>query len=419
MAPLHRIIAWLRALPGRLLPGLDERRWNRERAAWCLEQSSAPAYAAGRAALDSCIATTKNRIVRHRPVRVVVVPMEGPNATTWRIAGGNHFFEIAQSGRELLGAESIDIFGVESDEPMHQWHSRLAKYLVETGATHLVFQLERDPNQPDQYSWDLLVSLLIRHWDGVMLAVVYDSAFTWITNSARRLARMSDNFVLVDICQPMDGVLVRGRREAGPVTMAISDATLAAVDAYHLGIEKDLDVSFIGALYPDRVEFLSRIAAIGVQVGVNPHRRDVAVDFVQSRTNQPSYLDYMAGLRRSRLTINLSSSSSGNGQQLKTRVLEACSVGTVVVTDDRGLTERFWEPEVDFVQFKDGAELPALLAGLLADPARIERMSLSARRKARKLNKSGFWGGIDLALANRGLPGLGIAGDAHRPSSAA
>jgi len=395
---VQRVVGQARAVPGRLFPGLDEWLWNRQRDRWCRAQSRNADY----------VASLNQRSVDPLglPLRIVIVPMDGPDVPTWQAAGGNHFYEIWQSARELFGSENVELFSVGSHEPASEWHGRLIAFLQEVGATHLVFQVERDPNQPDAYSWDLFLTSVTPRWHGVLLGVIYDSAFEWITIAARRLAKTNNHFVLVDICQPMNGRLIPGREEASIVTMAISNQTVAAVDTYVQEMPKDLSVSFIGALYPDRVEMLQAIRGAGVDVSVNPHRPDITRDFVESRVNQPTYLDYMAGLHRSRMTINLSTSSSGNGQQLKTRVLEACLVGTVVLTDDRDRAERFWTPGRDFVYFDSVEDLAAKVAELDKNPARQDTIGRHARARARELNNMGFWGGIDKGLKARNLPPL-------------
>ena len=395
---MQRVIGPIRAMPGRLFPGLDEWLWNRQRDRWCRAQGQSTEYLA---------ALRKERVdPSHLPVRVVVVPMDGPDVPTWQAAGGNHFYEIWQSARELFGPENVELFSVSSHESPREWHGRLIAFLQDVGATHLVFQVEHDPNQPEANTWDLFLASVTPRWNGVLLGVIYDSAFEWITIAARRLARLNDHFVLVDICQPMGGRLVPGREEASIVTMAISDQTLEVVDKYIVGMTKDLPVSFIGALYPDRVQMLQAIRDADIDVAVNPHRVDVTRDFVESRTNQPTYLDYMAGLYRSRMTINLSASSSGNGQQLKTRVLEACLVGTVVLTDDSDRTERFWKADRDFVHFDSIDVLAASVVDLERNPERREDIARHARARARELNVMGFWGGIDQGLKARSLQPL-------------
>ena len=395
---MQRVTASARSLPGRLIPGLDERLWNRQRDRWCRDHVALGQYGQvlGSAQVDPS----------GRPIRVVIVPMDGPDVPTWTVAGGNHFYEIWHSARELFGSDNVDLFSVAPDEATERWQIRLISHLQQSGATHVVFQAENDPNQPSSYSWDLFVAEAGRRWGGVFLGVMYDSAFEWITTSARRLARLTDHFVLVDICQPMNGRLVPGRVEASIVTMAISDQTVAAIDSYVAQMSKDLPVSFVGALYPDRVDMLQEIRDAGVDVAVNPHRPDVTTNFAESRTNQPTYLDYMSGLYRSRMTINLSASSSGNGQQLKTRVLEASLMGTVVLTDDVDRTEQFWVSDVEFVRFDSVEALAALILDLEAHRGRQSEISQRARARAKTLNVMGFWGGIDKALKARGLQPL-------------
>lgn len=389
----------LRARAGRLasrvLPGLDERAWRRARRT---EVARLRAQGAG---LEASMQRAPS--VQGRPPHIVVVPMDGPSRDTWRPAGGNFFFEIQQAAREHLPEATVTVVPVEQGEPPSSWHRRLAQELIDLGATHLIAQVETDPERAGTWTWDVLWADLSRVWDGVLLGVVFDSAFRMITLQCRELARISDRFVLVDICMPMDGVLVRGRPEVGPVNMPVSNASLAVIDERIHGLPKRYDVSFIGALYPYRVELIDRIRASGVNIVVNPHRQDDATDLASSRRSQPSYVDYMAGIAQSRMTINFSESSAGTLQQLKTRILEATCVGCFVLTDDIDRTSRFWPPD-EYGHFTDPEELPDLVAQLLDDPVSLEAATRRARDRARAINVSSFWGGIDEGLRRRGLP---------------
>ena len=383
----HRV----RALPGRIWPGLDERLWNRAR-----DREVGPRPGPRDHAPPAA----------HRPSHVVIVPIDGPNVASWQPAGGNFFHEIVQAGVEYGGDARVSVFAVEPGEAADHWHERLIAYLVDSGATHLLAQVESDPNNPSAWTWDVLWSRLIPAWDGVFLGVMFDSAFRWLTIHSRRLARMSDRFVLVDICMPMDGVLVRGRPEIGPVNMPVSNQSVAVIERHVAGLDKAFDVSFIGALYPYRVDMIDALTARGLTVAVNPHRPDAPQDFAASRANQPTYLDYMAGLARSQMTINLSRSSAGDVQQLKTRVLEASLVGCLVLTDDVDRTERFWVPGEEYGYFAGLRDLPALVEAYLADSPRLARAQAAAQRRARTLNVLSFWGGIDDGLLRRRLPAI-------------
>ena len=394
------MVARMRALPGRAFPGLDEYLWNRGR-----DREAADLVSRGGYALDLADLEVADP-VSGRPSHVVVIPMDGPNNGSWKPAGGNFFYEIAQAAREYAGVDTVSVFAVEGHEPSAQWHQRLIRHLIETGATHVIAQVESDPNTPSSWTWDVLWDQLSRRWDGVMLGVVFDSAFQWVTNHTRRIARISPRFLLVDICMPMDGVMIKGRPEVGPVNMPVSNQSLAALDEYTAGMGKLYDVSFIGTLYPYRVDMIEALEARGVRVAVNPHRTDVTHDFAESRANQPTYCDYMAGLFQSEMTINFAQSSAGDFQQLKTRVLEACAMGCLVLTDDVDRTDRFWIMGEEYGYFETPRDVPALVESWLGDPARLARAQNAARERAREINVSSFWGGIEEGLRLRRLKGI-------------
>lgn len=392
-------------LASRAYPGLDEMLWNRRRQVEMTAEIAAGGYLARLADLPSPSVAPPPRHDLGRASHLVVVPQVGPDVDTWAPAGGNFFYEIAQAAREYAGVDKVTIFPVSPDEPAAEWHIRLIRHLVESGATHLIAQVEADPNSGStRHTWDTLWSQLHTRWDGVLLGVVTDSSHKWITIGARRLGRMSPNFVLVDICVPMDGSMRRGRTEVGPVNMPVSNESLAVIDEAVGGRVKIHDVVFIGALYPYRVKLLDGLLAQGVHVAVNPHRADATRDFAESRTNQPSYLDYMTCLAQSHMVINFSDSSAGPFQQLKTRVLEASAVGCLVLTDDLDRTDRFWVPEEEYGYFATPAEIPVVVDRFLSEPPKLRAAQERARRRAREINVTSFWSGIEDVLHTRGLP---------------
>jgi hypothetical protein len=388
----------LSGLAGRMFPGLEERAYRRSRDQVIDSLTTAGNY--GTRLSDLAMYS----VAAARPSHVVIVPMQGPSFETWKPAGGNFFYEIAQSAREYAGADKVSIFEVLAEESPADWHERLIRYLVSSQATHLMGQTECDPTTSGDQTWDVLWEQLAPRWDGVFLGVMFDSAFRMITLSARRIASISDRFVVVDICMPMDDTMKRGRPEVGPVNMPISNESLAALDEAIGDVEQIYDVSFIGALYPYRVEMIETLRAHGVDVAVNPHRADETRDFRESRTNQPTYVDYMRGLAQSKMTINFSVSSSLNGQQLKTRILEGSSMGCLVLTDDVDRSDRYWVPGDEVGYFTDPSDVPALVESYLADPERLARVQAAGKARARSINVTSFWGGIDAGLAARGLP---------------
>lgn len=342
---------------------------------------------------------------KERPVHVVVVPHEGAGFDSFTKGTRNFYYEAAQNLGENIGSSHVSFFSIHPGESPASWHVRLADYVFDVGATHVLTHIETDPGSSESsWTWDIWWTAMARRWDGVLLGVMFDSAFEWICAKSRLLSRISPNFMAVDICMPIDGDLVRGRPEVGPVNMPVSRQSLALVEGRLASVSITHDVSFIGALYPYRVEMLEQLRSTGIRVAVNPHRPDETADFASSRANQPSWLDYMAGLAGSHMTINFSRSSAGPFEQLKTRVLEATLAGTVLLTDDHERTRHFFEPDLEFVEFDSVTELPGLVTSLLNDPVRLDAVKRAGRERAYTLAHTNFWGEIEVGLTKRELP---------------
>ena len=381
----------------RFYPGLDEALWNRQRDKQLTTQGVVPAR------------TSETRGFRERPRHLVVVPPEGPGTPSWNPGCGvsGLYYEVAQSARERWGEQSVSVLHVAAGTQPSTWQAKLIDLVYDTQATHILTHIEGDPAAPHSWTWDSLWAQLHPMWDGALLGVMFDSAFTWISAKSRRLARMSPQFMTVDICMPMDDVLIKGRAEVGPVIMPVSEESLVLLDQKLQGIQPLNQVSFIGALYPYRQELIESIRASGAAVTINPHRRDVTLNFEQSRANQPTWLDYMAGLASSAMTINFSRSSAGDFEQLKTRVIEATLAGTFLLTDDRDRTRLFFESDEEFAFFPDVHALPRVIEHWLGQPERLLAGRVSAQRKARDLARDDFWTRIEEGLTRRSLPSLG------------
>lgn len=340
-----------------------------------------------------------------RTTHVLIVPQNGPSGDNFFAGQWNIYYEATKVLEDLIGAENVTVFDVPAGEQPAVWQQRLVDQVTSTGATHVLTHIESDPaTTGNSWTWDeAFIRLLDSGWDGVLLGVNFDSAFKWIRARSRRLARMSPQFVSVDICMPMDGELVRSRSEVGPVNMPVSSETLALLAPALVGVEKVHDVSFIGALYPYRVELIESLRSRGINVAVNPHRSDETTDFESSRANQPTWIEYMQGLASSHMTINFSRSSAGPYEQLKTRVIEAGLAGTYLLTDDQDRTRLFFPPE-EFSTFNSVEDLPDLIESLLRDRADLDARARRAQVRARELAVTNFWSGIDQGLVARGLP---------------
>jgi hypothetical protein len=337
-----------------------------------------------------------------RPIHLIVCAHHGPDAHNWHPGGGNLFFEVYQSAVEILGPDNVTLFGVASDETETSWHRRFLSTLGRTQATHVIAQIENDPNQANNWSWDVIATILEAKWDGVLIAMMYDSAFHWLRLRTRRLGKLFSRMLIGDICEPMDDFIRKGQPEVGPITMPWSQASVDAVEAYVAGKPKKYDVTFIGALYDYRAELIEQLRASGFEVAVNPHRADETKTYDESRANQPTYLDYMAGLAQSELTINFSLASGGPHEQYKIRVQEASLVGCICLTDDKERSRLFFAPN-EYAYFESISKLNAVVTQRLADREKLRRDQADARARAHELAKYDFWGRIEDGLVARGL----------------
>ena len=342
-----------------------------------------------------------------RPPHVVVVPSEGPSEGTWQPGVRNLYFEAYATFGQLTGADGVSAFFVEPGESAGQWQRRLIDHLNDSHATHVLTHVEGDPGALESWTWDTFWQEVSPYWDGVFLGGMFDSSYRFTEAKAQIMARMSPNFLLVDICMPMDGQLVRGRTEVGPVNMPMSQESLDLVDTRLSDVAAEFDLSFFGVLYDYRLELLEELRAEGLNVVVNPHRVDDATDGIATRANQPSWLDYMAGIAASKATVNFSQSNAGPFEQLKTRVMEVGLAGAYLLTDDHDRTRLFW-PAHDFGEFASPSDLVTIAQRLLGDEDERARAAAAFRERARYLARHHYWGAIETTLRARGLPSLGI-----------
>ena len=377
----------------KVIPQFDATIWQAKRRLHCSQQLKALSAVASQLPHDGRA---------ERPIHLVVVAHHGPDAPNWHIAGGNIGFETYLSAVELLGEDNVSLFGAGKDEPEISWHSRLLEIMAEKKATHLIGQIEVDPNQGSNWSWDVLATVFNKYWDGVFIGLMYDSAFEWLRLKTKRIGKIYPWVLYVDIAEPITGYVIPGRPEVGPVTMPMSQASVNRIDEYVSGLEKLHLVSFIGALYDYRVDLIDALISEGFEVVVNPHRPDTTSSFLESRMNQPSYLDYMAGLAQSELTINFSLASGGPHEQYKIRVQEASLVGTLCLTDDRERTRLFFEPN-EYRFFESISSIEEVVESTLSNPGQLARDQNAAKERAHILAQTDFWGKINETLNIRQL----------------
>ena len=313
---------------------------------------------------------------------------------------------MAQTAIDLLGAEHVLVTHVKEDESPEQWHDRIIDAILGFGATHVLGNVETDPRDPGEWTWDLFSDRLAAAWPGAFIGLMYDSAFEWTTIKARRLADRSPRVLLVALDRSLTDDIPGPRKHVGPVLLPLSKPTQLIVESAIAGLAKDIPVSFIGALYDYRVPMLDELRRVGVDVAVNPQRADTTRTYSESRTDQPDYVDYMRALARSDITINLSRAHAEDTKQLKTRVLEGSFAGCVVATDDPDKSDHYFTQDTEFARFTSVTDGARVIPALLSDRARLADMQRAARTRAREIADTVFWGAVDKGLRTSGMPPL-------------
>lgn len=382
--------------PARTIRRRDALYWRWQRA-----RGTAAALRALEPAVRSFAAAP--RIPSTAPAHLVLVAHDGPDTGLWAPALGNISFETYQSAVEILGHDRVTLAAVENGEPRESWIPQLLDLIRSSGATHVLGQIERDPNKTTDWNWDVVAAILGKHWSGTFIAQTYDAGFEWLRMRGQRIAALAPRSLFVDLGETMNGYAVPNRVEVGPVTMPISRESLAIIDERVASTSKQYDVSFIGALYDYRVDLLRHLDETGFAVVVNPQAH--APDVSRDAASRPTYLDYLAALAASELTINFARASSGPRWHYKTRIVEAAVAGCISLTDDVDRTDRFVPPD-QYAHFASVEALADVVRERLADRTALRAAQARARTRGHELATLDYWGRIDDGLRRRELPAL-------------
>jgi len=148
--------------------------------------------------------------------------------------------------------------------------------------------------------------------------------------------------------------------------------------------EKVDDVVFYGSvkLYKERQEVLDYLRGQGVPV------------LSGGGMEQGYPLDFLAAMRRARITLNFSNCNTGAGANMhhvKGRIWEAAVSRTLVVETANPVTPKLFTPD-EMIWFESQEELPALLRKLLVDDKlRFQMTSRMFEKAAQLVKPEVFW----------------------------
>ena len=155
----------------------------------------------------------------------------------------------------------------------------------------------------------------------------------------------------------------------------------------------DIDVSFLGSLFPARRHYIELLKEAGINVfirgGLQTWRE------YASQHNMPyldgawetynSYLEYMS---RSKITLNFSFYSPGI-YSMRGRVGEAFYCRTLLFEEENSVTAMFYKPWVDYIPFTESTLVP-LIAEYLPDKVKRDWVRLHGHESFRDYTVDDF-----------------------------
>ncbi len=312
---------------------------------------------------------------------LLIAPFVSEERQPWRIGGGNYFFEIFESARELAPEKSFQVYQVSENQ--QDWKEKVAQLVRDANPANLLIQVESEPNGDLEWTIDFLV-LQLRNlgWKGRVVLLSYDSVFPLHLFRIDRVTRSDSNCVVVTIDRNISGYYRGKSQNISQVFLPISLKSYDFLIGECKSVSKRHSLSFIGALYDYRNSKLEILKSMGLNIQVNPH---------VTQESERSYLEYVRCLSESSLTINFSRAHVFDIPQLKTRLLEASLFGCVVLTDEHLHASKYFQQGKEFLFFDSPVELVRICSKLNESNPVVEGIAAAARAKAKSIMRESFW----------------------------
>ncbi len=151
-------------------------------------------------------------------------------------------------------------------------------------------------------------------------------------------------------------------------------------------------VNLVGSLWGERVAGVQALREAGIDVITRPSAVEGHRDPNLPAHKTLSTATYLDSLRSAQLTVNFSACSTGDGHQLKGRVLEAAACGSMLLESANDVTCDFFEEGREYVSFEGAADLVDKVRYFLAHPERAAEIAANATsRFLRNYTATTFW----------------------------
>jgi len=333
-------LVFLRYFPSFSKSAYRKKRWAEDRAYW---SSLSPGFGLG-------ASTEKGS---GSPRLLIIIPPIRESLTEFGPGAGNYFYEIFRSAQDRYGEQNVAFYEISPDKPLDQECRAVAEQLTQHHFSHVLFYIESYEMKSNLWRWDILGSELDNRKSKVAaIGFLTDGTYELHQLQCSRFQEVYSDSIFLQIDIVPSGKYVAKGRLFGPTFLPISRESISRIRSY-LNVAEGAEsygLSFIGKIYGYRQVIIRKLSKSGVFASINPHRPE-------NSASDPSYLDYMYALSRSRFTINFARANGTSQMQLKSRMLESALVGTVPLTDDNGLSELVLPKEIPYLKFTRPTEI--------------------------------------------------------------
>lgn len=155
---------------------------------------------------------------------------------------------------------------------------------------------------------------------------------------------------------------------------------------YDMGLERDIDVSFVGAVAGKREEYISFLREHGINV--------VTIGGLELDKRVPIE-EYVRTLNRSKISLSFCTHTGEGFAQLKGRVLEIMMCGAMMIEDTGTETVKFFDDGKDFIMCPTKEKMLEKVKYYLGHAGEAVPVSMSGNRKVAELyNSKNLWAHI-------------------------
>lgn len=318
-----------------------------------------------------------------RGVGLMVVSERFYKVKDFAPAEGNLLYEIWQSAQEQAPELNLKTHFYDGDDI--EARSKLFQEVRTICPSFILFNTDGDIEELDS-----VLEELHEFWNGTTLLLTFDAIYDWHQVRLRwLLAKCAKPVLLAIDCQPR---WLQGKLQIlAPIPIPISDQSKSLIENKIARLDELAEItekiSFAGRVFGERGAKLSTIQAFPIKQSRFP--------LALSQSNF-SYPEYIALLSRSFATLNFAEANLARGSHLKTRVLETCLFGGVLITDGVEFASQYLSPQA-FIGWETYDELLSKLQDLDNNPREIDDIRKRAVVDGKEMNLV-FWKTISEAI---------------------